>query len=30
MGYVGVGWLMQEQGRSCMGGVGHAGMGWVM
>ena len=28
MGHTGVWWVMQGWGRSCMGGVGHAGVGW--
>ena len=30
MGHVGVGSVMQGWGGSCRGGVGHAGVGWVM
>ena len=26
----GLGWVMQGWGGSCRGGVGHAGVGWVM
>ena len=28
MGHTLVGWVIQGWGRSCRGGVGHAGMGW--
>ena len=28
MGHIGVGWVMQGWGGSCMGGVGHVGEGW--
>ena len=30
MGYVAVGWVMQEWGWLCRGGVCHTGVGWVM